>query len=144
MLPGVVVVLGGGVVVVVPLLGGVVVIVPLLGGGVVDVIPIPDELPVELGGGVVVLPVEEVEPVGAGTIPGGHGLFTVMLALLLPCDVEVPVVLALEDVVLPIVDEVVGPTWLLEVEVPGLDCEDPTWLLPAPTWLVPDPTWLPL
>jgi len=74
-----------------------------------------------------VLSVEELEPVVAGTIPGGHGLFTVMLALVLPGNVELPTVLALEDVVLPIVDEVVGPAWLLELEeVPGLDCEDPT------------------
>ena len=127
MLPGVVVVLGGVVVVVVPLLGGVVVIVPPLGGGVVEVVPMPDELLVVEFGGTTVLPVEELEPVVAGTIPGGHGLFTVMLALVLPGDVELPIVLALGDVVLPIVDEAVGPAWLLELEeVPGLDCAVPT------------------
>jgi len=115
------------VVLVVPLVPGVVLVVP-----VVPVVPIVQLVPVVEGaGGVVVVgelpivlpvPVVPVTPeVGAGTMPAGHGLLTVALALVLPGEVEL---VELADVPLPTVEEVVVP---VRDEVP------PTWLLPLPT-----------
>ena len=101
---------------------------------------------VEVAGDVVLVPCEflivllpvvvpEAPEVAAGTIPEGHGLLTVALALRLPGELEFVVELA--EVPLPTeeeVEDVAGPAAVDDVPGPACDEEvPPTWLLPVPT-----------
>ena len=117
------VVLGAVLVVpVVPVVPGAVLVVPVVPAvPVVPIVPLVPVVEVDGGGVVVVgevptvllLVVPVVPEVGAGTMPAGHGLLTVALALVLPGEVELVELVELADVPLPAVEDVVGPTWLL-------------------------------